>query len=147
MNDDMQHLYDMIGVEQPLTAISRGLKQYARGFRAPIVGAMHVTCSDESERECVDVFQDSFVQEMLPELKFHSHSAFRTANLGGRYEWGAVRIAEQHFATPDTQGAFKVLVRPMITVSCRPCCPLMAPCAGAWPAQRRCRMVRTWDFS
>jgi hypothetical protein len=106
----MQHLYDMIGVEQPLTAVSRALKQHAGSYRAPLVGAMHVTCSDESERECVDTFQDVFVNEMLPELKFHSHSPFRSANLGGRYEWGAVRIAEQHFATKETAEAFKVLV-------------------------------------
>ena len=50
MNQTMQQLYDIIGVEQPLTAISRTLKQYARGFRAPVVGAMHVTCNDGSTR-------------------------------------------------------------------------------------------------
>ena len=29
------------------------------------VGAMHITCADESERECADAFQHGFVRYML----------------------------------------------------------------------------------
>jgi hypothetical protein len=30
-------------------------------------------------------------------------------NLGGRYEWGAVRIAEHHYALPETRDTWKVI--------------------------------------
>lgn len=71
---------------------------------------MHVTCADECEREAVDSFQHWFCEPLLPELKFWSRAPFRQANLGGRYEWGAVSIAEHHFATPQTRDGFKLLV-------------------------------------
>jgi hypothetical protein len=74
------------------------------------VGAMHITCADESEHECVSAFQRCFVKYALPSLKFAQQSAFRIANLGGRYDWGAVRIAEQHFAKADGGGSHTLMV-------------------------------------
>jgi len=74
------------------------------------VGAVHVTCADESEQECCEAFQRGFVHYMLPALKFAHQSAFRLANLGGRYEWGAVRLAEQNFTTPQARAGQKLIV-------------------------------------
>jgi hypothetical protein len=75
-----------------------------------VVGAMLVTCADESEHECVTAFQKGFVNLLLPQLKFAQQSAFRIANLGGRYDWGAVRIAEDHYADAERVPVKKVIV-------------------------------------
>ena len=106
----MKRLQDLLGKEHNLDTVSRALRDYGRSVRAAAVGAHHVTCSDECERECVEAFQQWFAQDMLPELKFSSKSPFRTANLGSQYEWGGVPIAEHHYATPETRDAFKLLV-------------------------------------
>ena len=90
----MERLYRLIGREQDIEDISRSLYAYASESGAPAVGALHLTCSDESERECIESFQQCFVRDLLPDLKLGSKAPFRTANLGGRYEWGAVGLAE-----------------------------------------------------
>ena len=115
MNESMprqsaQKLEQFIGSEHGLDEVSRALCFFAREIQAPVVGALHLTCSDESERECVDSFQHAFVQYLLPELKFAQQSAFRTANLGARYEWGSLPITEEHFATPESRKSFKLVV-------------------------------------
>jgi hypothetical protein len=106
----MQRLRDLIGNEHPLDAVSRTLTDIARRQQAAVVGALHVTCSDECERECSESLQQWFVDELLPEMKLWHRSAFRTANLGSQYEWGSIAIAEHHYATPPTRDAFKVLL-------------------------------------
>ncbi len=108
----MEHeqLVSMIGVEHGLDEVNRGLCHYVRGLGPAAVGAMHVTCADESEWECVDSFQRMFVHKLLPELKLGKPAPFRLSNLGGRYEWGAIPVAEHHYATPESSSAFKVLM-------------------------------------
>ncbi len=100
----------LVGRESELEAISRALSSVAKRLRAAAVGAYQITCSDETERECIETFHDEFVKEHLPELKFWSRSCFRTANLGGRYEADALGLAEDHFATQPTEASFKLLV-------------------------------------
>jgi hypothetical protein len=100
----------LIGQQQRLDRLSEALRTFARASRAPVVGAYHITCSDESEQECIMVFDREFVRPMLPELKYWRQSAFRTANLGGRYETGALAIAEEHYATPQSAADHKLLV-------------------------------------
>lgn len=68
-----------------------------------------MTCSDETEREIVESFQHWFAEPLLPELKYWSRSVFRSANLGGRYEWGAIRIADEHYDNPDLRDGQRVL--------------------------------------
>jgi hypothetical protein len=99
-----------IGSECELDDVNRGLRETVRGLGGPVVGALHVTCADEAEWECVDSFQRVFVAHLLPKLKFACRAPFRLTNLGGRYEPGALAVAEHHFATPQTQNAFKVLL-------------------------------------
>ncbi len=86
------------------------LRAGAAAAGAALVGAHHVTCSDETERECIDVFYEGFVKPLLPTLKLSQQADFRTANLGSRYEWGSVRIAEHHFATRETAESFKLML-------------------------------------
>lgn len=100
----------LVGRETELEAISRALSSAAKRLRPAAVGAYQITCSDETERECIETFHEVFVKEHLPELKFWSRSCFRTANLGGRYEQDALGLAEDHFATQPTKDSFKLLV-------------------------------------
>lgn len=107
---NMEELIKLIGHEFTVKKISRTLCDMAERLRPGIVGAMHITCADESEHECVQAFQKGFVQHHLPELKFAHQSAFRISNLGGRYDWGAIGIVEKHFVLPGDQKSFKLIV-------------------------------------
>ena len=95
----LEALYKLIGQETYLEDLMRSLTFFVRDLRPPRVGALQAGCSDESEKECCDVFQRRFVEHFLPQLKFASAFPLRTANLGGRYEWGSVGMAESHFAS------------------------------------------------
>ena len=106
----MKELKKLIGHEFTIKKISRTLCDITQELRPGVVGAMHITCADESEHECVQAFQKGFVQHHLPELKFAEQSAFRISNLGGRYDWGAVGIAEEHFVLPEIPSSFKLMV-------------------------------------
>ena len=106
----MRRIQDLLGREVNLDTCNRALRDFAQSQRAAAIGAVHVTCSDECEREEVESFQQWVADSLLPELKFSARSPFRSANLGARYEWGAVRIAEEHFATPDSRDAFKLML-------------------------------------
>ncbi|MBN1421955.1 MAG: hypothetical protein JXP34_24495 [Planctomycetes bacterium] len=105
----MDQLKPLLGVESPLTEVTRALYSMARSVQAPVVGAMQVTCADEAEFECQKAFMDGFAQHLLPHVKFVQPSPFLLSTLGARYEWGAVRVAEEHFATRESESAFKFL--------------------------------------
>jgi hypothetical protein len=102
--------HELIGRETGVDEVSRALYKVIDQLRAPVVGAMQVTCSDESERECIDAFQHSFAEHVLPSLKFGERAVFRIANLGARYEKGAVRIADDHYAGAEGADELMVLV-------------------------------------
>ena len=106
----MEDLYRLLGQEMDCEELSRALYFAASSVGSPVIGAMHVTCADEAEWECTEAFHKHFSQYLLPPLKFSDRCHFRLANLGGRYEWGAVRIAEEHFATEASKNAFKLFV-------------------------------------
>lgn len=107
----MSQLQELIGAESDLSQVGMAVRRFAQSLRAPVVGACHVTCSDETERECGGAFGRLVANGLLPALKHYTVRApFSTVNLGGRYEWGAAGLAEQHFALPGTQGSFKLLV-------------------------------------
>jgi hypothetical protein len=106
----MSSLRNLVGREHELERVSLALNQFAQELRPGVIGAYQISCSDESERECVEAFHERFVRPLLPELKFWSKSSFRTANLGARYEEGAVPIIEDHFSTPAAAQSFKLLV-------------------------------------
>ncbi len=102
-------LVELVGVERELSTLVTRLRDAVHTVRAPTVGAMQITCSDEAQRETLEVFQRSFVEYLLPsQSSAADKSPFRTNNLAGRYEWGSVSVAEDHFA--DTGAAWKVLV-------------------------------------
>jgi hypothetical protein len=106
----MERLNRLIGSEREINEISHELCALAGELRAPAVGALHLTCSDESERECIESFQQNFARQLLPDLKFGERSVFRLANLGARYEWGAVHIAEDHYSTSAANNNYKLLL-------------------------------------
>ncbi len=106
----MNQLKDIVGTERSLEGVCQAIHFSVVERHPQVVGAMHITCADESEHECVSVFQRCFVKFMLPSLKFAQQSAFRIANIGGRYKWGAVRIADKHFAGSDQGSAKNMLV-------------------------------------
>lgn len=106
----MKKLQMLIGDEHALDQVTEELRGYAERLAAPVVGALDVSCSDETEVEAIATFQQGFVDPLLPALKDNAKSPFRTCNLGARYEWGSVRVAEHHYALPAARDAFKLLV-------------------------------------
>ena len=106
----MERLRALVGIERSVAGVSQALHFAVSADKPAVVRAMHITCADEAEHECAQAFQQGFVQYVVPPLKFAERSAFRIANLGGRYEWGAIRIAEEHYATTDSQRSGKLLV-------------------------------------
>jgi len=86
------------------------LRRYVQAEDPPAVGAMRVGCADEVESECVDALHRHFARHVLPDLKVDSKAVFRIANLGGRYQWGAVRIAEDHYALARGADDWKLLL-------------------------------------
>jgi hypothetical protein len=103
-------LQQLIGREADLEQVAATLRECVKTFGTPVVGAHHVTCSDESEIECIDAFQHTFVEALLPSLGPEKKAAFRTSNLGSRYEQGAARIAEHHYATPESRDQAKCIL-------------------------------------
>jgi hypothetical protein len=103
-------LRDLIGAERSVGGVAQALYLATTELNPPAVGALHVTCADETEHECAAAFQKGFVQFTLPALKSLQQAAMRLANLGGRYDWGAIRIAEEHFATRASHEAWKLIV-------------------------------------
>jgi hypothetical protein len=106
----LDKLRKLVGRERSMREVCQCLHFFATGISPSAVGALQVTCADETEFECVGVFQKKFVHFVLPRLKFAQQAPLRLANLGGRYEWGAIRVAEKHFATPDSRDGFKLMV-------------------------------------
>jgi len=106
----MDRITRLLGRETDIDEVSRALYADAAEIRASLVGGMLITCADESERESRNAFQRNFAEYLLPSLKLGERSFFRLANLGGRYERGAVGIAQQHYTTAATEKGFKLLV-------------------------------------
>ena len=105
-----ERFFETLGQELPADELARLLRAYVQSLRAPVVGAMRISCSDETEQEMLSSFQRHFVRYLLPDLKLAAKSPFRSANLGGRYEWGAAPVAEQHYAVAKGADDGKVLV-------------------------------------
>ncbi len=100
----------LLGRERLTTEISRELYQAAFNLQAPVVGAVHIHCADEAEHESVNAFRQLFLHRLLPKLKTGQRGALHLANLGARYEWGAMQIADEHFSTPEAQNQYKLIV-------------------------------------
>ncbi len=62
----MSSLAQHIGKENRLDEHARALREHMDHLHAGTHGAFHVTCSDESERECIDAFQQGIVNALLP---------------------------------------------------------------------------------
>jgi hypothetical protein len=106
----MERLQKLIGHDSSLRRVSDRIRSFAQDLRPAVVGAHQVNCSDESERECVEIFHSVVVRPLLPKLKYWAQSSFRTVNLGCRYEPESIGIAENHYATEASMSSFKLLI-------------------------------------
>lgn len=106
----MSALSELIGVEREMSHVSWALREFAQRLGASSVGAHHVLCSDEAEWECADAFQRWFASGVLPELKPACRAPFHTVNLGARYEWGSLHVANEHFARGAARDGFTLMV-------------------------------------
>ena len=113
----MENLARLYGHERSLEETSQVLHFAVRSLAPHRVGAMHVTCADEAEIENIRAFERGFVQFTLPSLKSGLQSPFTLANLGARYEWGSVRVAENHF-TDDLDDEARPLLLVKINAHC-----------------------------
>jgi hypothetical protein len=100
----------LVGHEHGIETIGTAMKSYALASGVGVIGAYQVRCSDETEKENAAIFHQVVVRALLPELKYWSRSAFRTTNLGGRYERGAIAIDESHFAIEESKSSFNLLL-------------------------------------
>jgi hypothetical protein len=107
----MGELSSLIGGEHRPDLVNRALRAAAKSSGATAFGAHQITCSDESELVGAESFQREFVRELLPPLRHADRAPFRTANFGGRHEWGGLALAENHFATHASgrPGCFKFM--------------------------------------
>ncbi|MEW6072129.1 MAG: hypothetical protein AB1726_05960 [Planctomycetota bacterium] len=93
-----RRFYEHLGREAARGDFARALRAWVQVAKAPLVGAQHVTCSDGAELEGSQTFHQEFVRYLVPPFALSRRAEFRTANLGGRYEWGTAPIAEIQFA-------------------------------------------------
>ena len=96
---DLPELTPLVGREVRLTETSRALAPAVRRLDPARLATLHVTCSDERERECAEAFQALVVRE-LSEGDRARRAPMRTANLGARYEWGCGPVALSHYQQP-----------------------------------------------
>ncbi|GAB6164703.1 hypothetical protein JCM19992_07030 [Thermostilla marina] len=107
----MNELEKLIGREESMVTILDRVRLAVGRLQPTRVGAYHVTCSDEAEWECADAFQRWFAERMLPGLKPGSRAPFRSINLGGRYEPGALAVAESHYAAAEDDGITVIVAK------------------------------------
>jgi hypothetical protein len=103
-------LINRFGIEHEVDGAARELKYFVQQLGFENCGAHLITCSDETEAEAAGAFQQWFAQDMLPVLRLSDRAPFRTANLGARYEWRGVAIAENHFAVDPASATRKAMV-------------------------------------
>ena len=109
---NISDLIDMVGRECVMNELSGKLYDVVRDMKPGVVGAMHLTCADETEYECAQAFRTQFTRRLLPQLKSGHQTAFRLSNLGARYEPGSIGLTEDHFNLPrdGEEGGYKVIV-------------------------------------
>lgn len=107
---DAERLHQILGAEKDQNEVARILRDLVREERPPVVGALHVTCSDDVEQEGVGAFQRGFGRYLMPAMKLSNHSVLQSVNLGARYEWGAAPTAERIYANASGAEKWKTLV-------------------------------------
>ncbi len=95
----------ILGRELAPGELPRKLATWVRLQGYENAGALVLTCADETERECAELFQSQLLERILPRLKMAHYAPFRLANLGARYEPGALAIAQDHFVMKTNTAA------------------------------------------
>jgi hypothetical protein len=107
----MESIRRILGIEKEVDEVSRQLRYAVQEQNPGIVGALHVTCCEESEHESIESFHRQFAQHLLPSLRYGRQVPCHLATLGGHYEWGAARMTESRYPPPPGAGFKAVLVK------------------------------------
>lgn len=104
---DTHDLDACIGREVFIGDVGRALVRVVAGARPDHVSSLHVTCSDGLEKDASRYFKDTVARDITP-AGDRDWAPLRTANLGGRYEWGSGGVSFSHF---DGEGAHLQVVQ------------------------------------
>lgn len=96
---DTHDLDERVGREAHMGDLGRALVRVVAATRPAHVSSLHVTCSDGLEQECRRHFHDTVARDITP-AQDRDWAPLRTANLGGRYEWGSGAVSFSHFDGP-----------------------------------------------
>lgn len=110
MNLELSSFGDLYGRDHDPGHVHRELKFVTHAAGAGAIGAVVVSCSDESLNESSDRFAREFAQETLPSMKPGFRAPFRNITPGGIYVWGGARVAHANFATADLRGGYLLLL-------------------------------------
>jgi len=99
------------GRELELGLLSTTLSDVVGEVTWPTIGAVHITCADEAQQRVIDKVQELLVEPHVTPMASGERTAFRLVNLGGHHEFGALAIAEDHWAGGhDTDHGPKLMV-------------------------------------
>ncbi len=88
-----------LGVEVALDVFHGTLRRAAQGLHERAeCGTMLVTCSDEFMGEVRGAFARDVARPLTAQQMIGSRGTYAVANLGGRFEPGAIALADEHFA-------------------------------------------------
>ncbi|MDF1800708.1 MAG: hypothetical protein P1V81_16150 [Planctomycetota bacterium] len=105
---EVSELHSLIGREVRQTEVARALAHGVRRLAPKHFASLHVTCSDGRERETAEAFRSVVVREFAPGPTT-TRAPMRTANLGGRYEWGAAPLSLGHYCAPGDTNVMQVV--------------------------------------
>lgn len=108
---DPAPLDEVVGRELELGLLTTRLAEVVRAAAFPTVGMVHITCADEAQHRVVGKVQQLLVEPHVTPMASGERTAFRLQNLGGHHEFGALSIAEDHWA-----GAHDELAGPKLMV-------------------------------
>ena len=95
---DTHDLDVFVGREAHMGDLGRAIVRVVATARPANVASLHVTCSDGLERLCAKTFHDTVARDITVPAD-REWAPLRTANLGGRYEWGSGGVGFSHFVS------------------------------------------------
>lgn len=106
----LQKLLESIGLEAQPRKHARLIASFVQALAPPVTGAVHLTCADELEFDIAEVFRKGVAAGLTPRFGSVATAPFRLSTLGGHYQWGAMAVAEDHYALQASAGAYKLIV-------------------------------------
>ena len=106
----LRRLVATIGSETRPDAFARVIAALSQSLHAAVFGSIHLTCADELEYENTEAFRRGVASGLAPRFGCASPAPFRLSTLGGHYQWGALAIAEDHYAQTPSAARFKLML-------------------------------------